>query len=259
MSNESKRFMDEEIERIFNGQTEITKEKLKQTLEEFHNGYDGLGRGHSIVHRAAPLNNEMKQKTNRLLESELDKITSNTISKEHAKSILSALRTQMKDQWHVQVDNHIQTCIKDEMKKLNVHEVSASQAHDLLRTICHRMKPSHGGTPAVLDDSVKNEFLNEFKSKHGSNQIGAEEVWEMVKDFDKKQHDRMGCCEKNSQWDSQREKKWDEIFHEQYKELFGEKNNSKVNEQQLEELAKRLKEKFQQECPQHPGKRFCQH
>ena len=162
MSNESKRFMDEEIERIFNGQTEITKEKLKQTLEEFHNGYNGLGRGHSIVHRAAPLNNEMKQKTNRLLESELDKITSNTISKEHAKSILSALRTQMKDQWHVQVDNHIQTCIKDEMKKLNVHEVSASQAHDLLRTICHRMKPSHGGTPAVLDDSVKNDFLNEF-------------------------------------------------------------------------------------------------
>ncbi|CAF0855588.1 unnamed protein product [Adineta ricciae] len=255
----SNRSMDEEIERIFNGKIEITKEKLKQTLEELLNKYNSLRRSHSAIHRAAPLHNEMKQEPNQLLESELDKITSNTISKEHAKSILSALRTQMKDQWHAHIDSYIQTSIKDEMKKLNVHEVNVSQAHDLLRTICHRMKPSHDGTPAVLDDSVKNDFLNEFKSKHGSNKISAEEVWEIVKDFDKKQHDKMGCCEKNSQWDSQREKKWDEIFHEQYKELFGEKNNSKVNEQQLEELAKRLKEKFQQECPQHPGKRFCQH
>lgn len=251
--------MDEEIERIFNGQTEVTKEKLKQSLEEFRNRRNSSGRGRGAMHRVGPLHDEMKQKMNQILESELDKITSNTISKEHAKSILSAFRTQAKDQWHAQIDSYIQTSIKDEMKKLNVHEVNASQAHDLLRTICHRMKPSHGGTPAALDDSIKNEFLNEFKSKHGSNKIGADEVWEMVKHFDTKQHDKMGCCEKNSQWDSEREKKWDEIFYEQYKELFGEKNNSKINEQQLEELAKKLKEKFRQECPQHPGKRFCQH
>jgi hypothetical protein len=262
--------INEELEQIFNGQTSITKEKMKQALEEIRmrsNGGRGRGGrggggggGRGGMNRSSPMHEEMKEKVQQLLETELNKITSNTITKEQAKSALLSFRKEAKDQWHAQKDEYIQSSIKDEFNKLNTKEVSANQARDIFRNIKQKMRqPSHGGGPSMLDDNIKHEFLNEFKSKHGTNKINADEAWEMIKCFDKKQHDKMGCCEKNAEGEKDKDKKWDEIFNEQYKELFGDVNKTKINQQQLEELGKKIKEKFRQECPQHPGKRFCQH
>ncbi|UJR25762.1 hypothetical protein I4U23_007116 [Adineta vaga] len=260
MSNESNRLIDEEIERIFNGKTVITTERFKEVFEEFQNDRTpSANRGRGAMSRPTPIHDDVKQKINLILGPELDKIKSNTITKEQAKTILLAWRNRSKEEWHSHMSNHIQSSIKDEMKKRNIHEVNAEQAHDIVRMICHQMSESHVGTPSVLDDSNKHEFLNEFKTKHGTSKIDADEVWEMIKVFDKKQHDKMGCCEKNSELNKESEKKWNELFNEQYKELFGDQNNTKINEQQLGELANRMKEKNRQDCIQHPGKRFCQH
>jgi hypothetical protein len=247
MSNESNQRMEdkmnrmnEEIERIFNGQTTITKEKMKQALEESRMGRGGRGRGgRGGMNRSDPAHDEMKRKMSQLLETELNKIGSTTITKEQAKSALLSFGTQAKDQWHMQMDQQMQTSIKDELTKLNAHEISSTQARDLLRNACHKMRPSHGGGPSMLDDNMKNEFLNEFKTKHGSNKISVDEAWEMIKCFDKKQHDKMGCCEKNSDSDKEKDKKWDEMFNE--------------------DLAKKIREKLRQEWSQNPGKRVCQH
>jgi hypothetical protein len=255
--------MNEQIEQMFNGQNVITKEKMKQALEEFRMGRrgsgSGRGRGRGGMNRSGPMHDEMKQKISQILESELDKINSKTITKEQAKATLLSFRSQAKDQWHEQIDNHIQSSIKDELNKLNLTEVNANQARDLLRNISHKMRSSHGGGPAVLDDSMKQEFMNEFKTKHGTNKINVDEVWDMIKFFDKKQHDKMGCCEKNSDREKDKEKKWEELFNEQYKQLFGDLNKTKINQQQLEDLNKKIREKLRQDCPQHPGKRFCEH
>lgn len=266
MSNESNRWTEEEINKeidgFFKGQTTITKEGLKQALEEYPMSRRGRGRGsrgRGGMARSGPVQDEMKKKLSQLLESELNKMTSNTITKEQAKSALLSFNSQAKEQWHAQVDQYIQSSIKDELKKLNVQEVNANQAHDLLRNVCHKMRPSHNGGPSMLDDNIKNEFLNEFKNKHGTNKINADEVWELMKTFDKKQHDQMGCCERNAEWEKEKEKKWDDIFNEQYKELFGDGNKTKINQQQLEDLAKKIKEKLRADSPHHSGKRFCQH
>ena len=260
MSNESNRWMEEEIDGFFNDRKTITKEELKRALEEYRMGRGGRGgRGRGGMARSGPMYNEMKQKLSQLLESELDKINSNTITKEQAKSVISSFGNQAKEQWRAQKDEYIQSSIKDELNKLNIQEVNGNQARDLLRNVCHKMRPSHGGGPSMLDDGMKNEFLNEFKTKHGTNKINADEVWEMIKSFDKKQHEKMGCCERNSDWEKEKDQKWEEIFNEQYKELFGDVNKTKINQQQLEDLAKKMKEKLRADCPQHPGKRFCQH
>ncbi|CAF1346860.1 unnamed protein product [Adineta steineri] len=259
MSNESNRFMEDEIERIFNGQTSITKEKMKQALEEFRMGRGSGNRGRGGMNRPGPIRDEMKQKLTQLLESELDKINSDTITKEQAKSTLLSFGSQAKEQWHTQIDNYIQTSIKDELSKLNVQELNANQARDLLRNISNKMRPSHGGGPSLIDDNIKHEFMNEFKTKYGTNKINADEAWEMIKIFDKNQHDKLGCCEKRSDGKEEKDKKWEELFDEQFKELYGDLNKTKINQQQLEDLAKKIKEKLRQECPQHPGKRFCQH
>ncbi len=269
MSNESNQWMadamNKEIDGFFNGQTTITKEKLKQALEEYRKGRGGGGgrgrggRGRGGMNRSGPMHDEMKQKLSELLESELNKINSNTITKEQAKSALLAFRNQAKEQWHAQVDQHIQSSIKDELNKLNVTEVNANQARDLLRNVFRKMRPSHGGGPAMLDDNMKNEFMNEFKSKYGTNKISGDEAWELIKVFDKKQHDKMGCCEKNSEWEKEKDKKWEEIFNEQYKQSIGDLNKTKINQQQLEDLAKKIKEKHRSDSPHQSGKRICSH
>jgi len=268
MSNESNGWTEEEmnkqIDEFFNGQTTITKEQLKKSLEEYRMGRGGGrggrgGRGRGGMNRSGPMHEEMKQKLSQLLESELNKINSNTITKEQAKSALLSFGSQAKEQWHTQIDQNIQSSIKDEFKKLNVTEINANQARDLLRNISNKMRPSHGGGPSPLDDNMKNEFMNEFKIKYSTNKITGDEVWELIKSFDKKQHDKMGCCEKNSEWEKDKEKKWEEIFNEQYKELFGDLNKVKINQQQLEDLAKKLREKLRAEHQQNPGKRLCQH
>lgn len=262
--------INKDVDEIFNGQTTITKEKLKQLLEERRMSRGGGGgrgtggrggRGRGGMERSGPMRDEMKQKVAQILESELDKINSDTITKEQAKQALLSFGSQAKEQWHAQIDQHIQSSIKDEFSKLNVNEVNVNQARDLLRNVCHKMRPPRGNGPSMVDDSMKNEFLTEFKSKHGTNKISADEVWELLKSLDKKHRDKMNSSEGNSEWEKEKEKKWNEIFNEQYKELFGDSNKTKINQQQLEELAKKIKEKLRDrpECPQHPGKRFCQH
>ncbi len=263
MSNESKRWMEEEIDELFNNKNAVTKEDFKKTLEAYRANRGGGGRGggrggrgRGGMHRSGPMYDEMKEKLGQLLESELNKINSNSITKEQAKSVLTSFGSQAKEQWHAQVDQYIQSSIKDELTKLNIQEVNANQARDLLRNVCHNMRPSHG---VVLDDNMKNEFMNEFKAKYGTNKVSVDEVWELMKLFDKKQHDKMDSNEKNSEWEKEKEHKWDEIFNQQYKELYGDLNKTKLNQQQLEDLAKKIKDKLRAECPQHPGKRFCQH
>jgi hypothetical protein len=255
--------MEEKIDEFFNGKNTITKEELKKALEDFRMGRGGGGgrggRGKGAMNRSGPIQEEMKQKLTQLLESELNKINSNSITKEQAKSVLSSFGSQAKEQWHAQMDQYIQSSIKDELTKLNINEVNGNQARDLLRNISRKMRPTHvGGSPAMLDDNMKNEFMNEFKSKYGTNKISGDEAWELIKVFDKKQHDKMGCCEKNAEWEKEKDKKWEDIYNEQYKELFGDLNK-KINQQQLEDLAKKIKEKFRQDWPQNSGKRFCQH
>lgn len=245
MSDESNRWIEQEIDAFFNGQTTITKEELKKALEEHR-----MGRRRGMD-RSGPIQDDMKQKLSQLLESELNKINSNTITREQAKSVLSSFGRQAKEQWRAQMDQHLQSSIKNELAKLDVSEINASQARDLLHNVSHQMRPPHGGGSSMIDDNMKNEFLTEFKSKHGTNKIGVDEVWELMKSFDKKQHEKMDCCERNSDWEK--------IFNEQYKELFGDVEKTKVNQQQLEQLAKSIKEKLRADSSQHPGKRFCQH
>jgi hypothetical protein len=259
MSNDSKQIVEEEIEELFKTKNTITKEELKKFFDEFRKSHSRHGRGRGGTNHAGPMHEEMRQKLAQLLETELNKINSNSITKEQAKAVLTSFGSQAKEQWHAQIDQYIQSSIKDELTKLNTQEVNGNQARDLLRNVCHKMRSAHSGGPAMLDDNMKNEFMNEFKSKHGTNKISADEVWELMKLFDKKQHDKMGCCQKNTEWDKVKDQKWDEIFNQQYKELFGDINKSKLNQQQLEELAKKIKEKLREDCPQHPGKRFCQH
>jgi hypothetical protein len=267
MSKESNRWteeeMNKEIDGFFNGQTTITKEGLKKALEEFRMNRGGGrggrgGRGRGGMNRSSPMHEEMKQKISELLESELNKINSNTITKEQAKAALLSFGTQAKQQWRAQVDQHIQSSIKEELTKLKVQEVNANQARDILHNVCHKMRPTHGGGPAMLDDSMKNEFMNEFKTKHNANKITADEAWDLIKVFDKKQHDKMGCCEKNAEWEKEKEKKWEEIFNEQFKELTGDLDKTKLNQQQLEDLAKKMKEKLRSDySQQQSGKRLC--
>ena len=258
MSDESNRWIEQEIDELFNGQTTITKEEMKKALEDHRMGRPG-GRGRGGMDHLGPMQDEMKQKLGQLLESELNKINSDTITKEQAKSVLLSLRPQAKEQWRAQMDQHVQSSIKNELTKLNASEVNSGQARDLLRNISHQMRPSHGGGPSMIDDNMKNEFLAEYKAKHGTNKIGVDEVWDIVKSFDKKQHEKMGCCERNSDWEKEKDNKWEKVFNEQYKELFGDVEKTKVNQQQLEQLAKNVKEKLRADYPQHPGKRFCQH
>ena len=252
-----KQIVEEEIEELFKTKNTITKDELKTFFEDFRKNHSRHGRGR--MNHAGPMHEEMRQKVAQLFETELNKINSNAITKDQAKVVLATLGNQAKEQWHAQIEQYIQTSIKDELTKLNTQEVNATQARDVLRNICHKMRPAHSGGPAALDDNMKNEFTNEFKSKHGTNKIGADEVWELVKLFDKKQHDKMGCCERNAEWDKAKEQKWDEIFNQQYKELYGDANKGKINQQQLEDLAKKIKEKLREDFPQNPGKRFCQH
>jgi hypothetical protein len=262
MSNEANRNMEdkvnEELEQIFNGQTSVTKEKMRQALEGMRGGGGGGrgrgGRGRGGMDRSSPSHDDMKNKACPFLECELKKINSNTITKEQAKSVLLAAGKQAKEQWRAQKDEQVQSSIKDELNKLNLQEVNATQARDLLRNVCQKMCSPHGCGPSVLDDSMKQEFMNEFKNKHGANKINADEVWEMIKSCDKKQHEKMGC-EKNCERDKDKDKKWEEIFNEQFKESFGDLNKTKINQQQLEELARKVKDKCRQECAQQPGKR----
>lgn len=270
MSIKSIRYTEEDVDKIidefFNGQTTISKKKFGEDLDNYRSNRGGRGGGRGGrggrggLDRSNPIREEMKQKFAELLESELNKINSDTVTKDQAKQALLSFSSQAKEQWHAQMDQLIQSSIQDELKKLKVNEVSSNQARDLLRNINNKMRPSHGGPPSMFDDRTKNEFLSEFKNKYGTKQVSADDVWELLQHFEKKQHEKMHSSDEHSEWEKEKEKKWEEIFNEQFKELAGD-TNKKLNQEQLEQLAKKIKEKFRDrsECPQHPGKRFCQH
>lgn len=251
--------INEEIEKLFRDQTTMTKEKLKERLDECRKSCsNNHGQG-----QACPVTSEAKKKLCQVLDVELEKITSTTISKEQVKTALASLTSPGKDRRSPTTELTVQSVLKEELSKLNVHHVSATQARDILREVCQKTQLAQSSsTPkgaSVIDDSVKEEFMNDFKAKHGNNKVTAEEVWELIKAFDKKHHEKKPAGEKETDKKPAVEKKWDDVFNEQLKELFGDATKKTLNEQQLEELAKKVQEKFGAECSQHPGKRFCQH
>jgi len=253
MSNEPNRWVEKEIERLFDGKPTITKEQLRQAIDE--NAKRRGHRGHG-----GPVKEEMKQKFTDLLTSEINKIDSNAITKEQAKSFLSSFGDQAKEQWHTHMDEQLQSTIKNELTKLNTNEIDANKARDLLRNIGKTMRPPqrHGGSPAILNDDMKTEFLNQFKSIPGADKVNTEEVWKLMKAFDKQQHDKMGCCEREVEWEKDKDKRWEEAYDAAFKKVVGD-SSKKLDQQQIERLAKAIKEEFRSDFPRHPGKRFCNH
>lgn len=245
--------INEEIDKMFHGLSSITKDKFKQAITEYRKSSTttnaDVNRTEST--RSHLLPSDLKQKMCQLLESELDKITSTNITKEQAKDICSCLchsNASPREQ-------HFQSALKEQFNKLNLQQVNAEQARDILRNIRQEMRPNHMRTrseSSMIDDRVKDEFLKDFKAKHGNEKINADEAWELLKAFDKKHHEKT-----HESWEKEKEKKWNEMFDEQCRELFGDAEKVQFNQQQLEDLAKKVREKWRNSCEPSPGKRFC--
>ena len=240
--------INEEIEKLFRDQPTMTKDKLKERLDECRKS---CSTSHGQA-PACPVTNEAKRKMCSVLDAELEKFASNTITKEQVKTALASLTRPGKDRSSPNKEQQIQSALKEELAKLNVQQVNATQARDILREVCQKTRRGYNSAAkgaSIIDESVKDEFMSDFKAKHGSNKVSADEAWELIKSFDKKHHDKKPSAENDN------EKKWDEVLNE----LLGDSNTQTFNEQQLEELAKKMREKVRGECQQHPGKRFCQH
>lgn len=250
MSNDSNAVLSDkinnEIEKMFDGVSTMTKEKLKQTvdvcLKSCSTHQDANRSGTSIT-------DELKKKMCQVLTTELDKINTNTISKDQAKNICACLcHLSGKDSNFSSREQHFQSALKEQFDKLNAQQINATQAKEILKNIRSPHSTNRHGT--MIDDRVKDEFFNDFKTKFGTNKISADDAWDLIKSFDKKHHET---------FEKDKENKWDEMFNEQVEQLFGDVTKVNLNQQQVEDLAKKVREKIRADCPQHPGKRFCQH